>query len=234
MRERRFSAGVVVSASHNPYTDNGVKLISPQGTKFSDTVETKLEGEILKRRNSSGHSADAALRVDASLDEHYLQYLRRVVLPGARLERMRLVLDCANGAVSELGPSLFRTLGAEVTAIHCQPDGRNINDGCGSLYPESLQRKVLETRAELGVAFDGDADRAIFVSHSGRIVDGDGVLFIAARHMKAAGTLRADTVVGTTMSNLISDGTFPGFRYDSSFSGVPLTVTRPCASQHAT
>jgi phosphoglucosamine mutase len=202
VRERRFSAGVVVSASHNPYTDNGVKLISPQGTKFSDSVEAALEKEILKRRNSLRRGKDAALRVDPSLDENYLQYLRGFVPPGAKLAGMRLVLDCANGAVSELGPAFFRSLGAEVTAIHCRPDGRNINDNCGSLYPESLQRAVVEATADLGVAFDGDADRAIFVSGSGRIVNGDGVLLIAARHMKASGTLRAGTVVGTTMSNL--------------------------------
>src|SRR5208282_5020310 len=106
------------------------------------------------------------------------------------------------GAVSELGPALFRSLGAQVTAIHNRPNGKNINDGCGSLYPESLRKTVLETGASLGAAFDGDADRAIFVSSAGRIVDGDAVMFVAARHMKAAGTLRGGVVVGTTMSNL--------------------------------
>jgi phosphoglucosamine mutase len=202
VREQRFSAGIVVSASHNPWTDNGVKLISPQGTKFSDAVEAALETEILERRESAGGGEDPELRTDTALDALYLEYLRQFVLPGAKLEGMRIVLDCANGAVSELGPALFGSLGVEGTAIHCSPNGRNINDGCGSLHPESLQSAVLETDAALGVAFDGDADRAIFVTHKGRIVDGDAVLFIAARHMKAAGTLRAGTVVGTTMSNL--------------------------------
>ena len=202
VRENHFSAGVVVSASHNPYTDNGVKLISPQGTKFSDAVEAALEKEILRRRESAGGSADADLLPDTVLDAQYLEYLRRFVLPGARLEGMRLVLDCANGAVSELGPAFFRSLGAQVTPIYNRPNGKNINDGCGSLYPEDLRRAVLEGQAELGAAFDGDADRAIFVSSSGRIMDGDAVLFIAARQMKAAGTLRAGVVVGTTMSNL--------------------------------
>ncbi len=202
VRETGFSAGVVVSASHNPYTDNGVKLISAQGTKWPDAVEAALEKDILRRRESAGAVADANLPADTVLDAHYLEYLRRFVLPGARLEGMPLVLDCANGAVSELGPALFRSLGARVTPIHNRPNGKNINDNCGSLHPESLQKKVLETQAAMGAAFDGDADRAILVSGSGRIVDGDAVLFIAARHMKAAGTLRGGVVVGTTMSNL--------------------------------
>jgi phosphoglucosamine mutase len=202
VRENSFAAGVVVSASHNPWTDNGVKLISPRGTKFSDAVEAALEKEILERRETTGRGADAVLRADASLDAQYLAYLQRFVLPGARLAGLRMVLDCANGAVSELGPALFRSLGVEVTAIHNRPNGKNINDQCGSQHPESLRRAVLETGAALGAAFDGDADRAIFVSSSGRIVDGDAVLFIAARHMQAAGTLRGGVVVGTTMSNL--------------------------------
>jgi phosphoglucosamine mutase len=202
VRENKFSAGVVVSASHNPYTDNGVKLISALGTKFSDAVEASLEKDILRRRESAGAAADADLLPDTVLDAQYLEYLGRFVLPGARLEGMPIVLDCANGAVSELGPTLFRSLGARVTPIHCRPNGRNINDDCGSLHPDSLREAVLETQAELGAAFDGDADRAIFVSRSGRIVDGDGVLFIAARHMNRAGTLRGGAVVGTTMTNL--------------------------------
>jgi len=202
VRENKFSAGVVVSASHNPYTDNGVKLVSAQGTKFSDAVEASLEKDILRRRESAGAATDAKLLADTVLDAQYLEYLRRFVLPGARLEGMPVVLDCANGAVSELGPALFRSLEAKVTPIHCRPNGRNINDDCGSLHPEGLREAVLETGAELGAAFDGDADRAIFVSRSGRIVDGDAVLFIAARHMNRAGTLRGGAVVGTTMTNL--------------------------------
>jgi len=202
VRMDRFSAGVVVSASHNPYTDNGIKLISPEGTKFSDAVEAALEREILERRKSAGAASDAKLPADTVLDAQYLDYLRQFLLPGARLEGMPIVLDCANGAVSELGPALFRSLGMKVTAIHNRPNGRNINDGCGSLHPESLRKAVLESRAALGAAFDGDADRAIFVSSSGRIVDGDGVLFVAARHMNSAGTLRGGVVVGTTMTNL--------------------------------
>ncbi|HUK54965.1 MAG TPA: phosphoglucosamine mutase [Candidatus Binatia bacterium] len=202
VRENQFAAGIVVSASHNPWMDNGIKLISPQGTKFSDPVEAALEKEILARRESAGRGPDAELRTDPSLDSQYLAYLQRFVLPGARLAGLRITLDCANGAASELGPALFRSLGLQVTAIHHRPNGTNINDQCGSQHPESLLRAVAESKADLGAAFDGDADRAIFVSNSGRIVDGDAVLFIAARQMKAAGTLRGGVVVGTTMSNL--------------------------------
>src|SRR5262249_7960204 len=154
--------GVVISASHNPYTDNGVKLISPQGTKFSDAVEAALEKDILRRRETAGAMSDAVVPADTALDEQYLEYLRRFVLPGAKLAGLRMVLDCANGAVSELGPELFQSLGVKVTAIHNTPNGKNINDHCGSLHPEDLQRKVKEMGADLGAAFDGDADRALF------------------------------------------------------------------------
>jgi phosphoglucosamine mutase len=205
VREKGYSAGVVISASHNPFTDNGVKLISGSGTKFSDEVELELEREIAARRGAARQPGEWALELpqpDPSLDEYYLAWLRGFALPGAKLEGMKLVLDCANGAASALGPELFRRLGARVTAIHADPDGRNINADCGSLHPESLLKAVVENRAALGVAFDGDADRAIFSTAAGRIVDGDGVLLVAARHMKAAGTLKGDAVVGTTMTNL--------------------------------
>lgn len=202
VREKSYSAGVVLSASHNPFTDNGVKLISPQGTKFSDLVEQGLEGEICARRDSARKSAPAALQTDPSLDSHYLAALRAMILPGARLAGMKMVLDCANGAASELAPELFRSLGAEVTPIHNHPDGRNINAGCGSLHPESLQNKVVEVGAQFGAAFDGDADRAIFSDAAGHLVNGDGVLLAAARYMKQSGELKAGAVVGTTMSNL--------------------------------
>ncbi|NDQ57827.1 MAG: phosphoglucosamine mutase [Acidipila sp.] len=218
VRLKGFSAGVVISASHNPFTDNGVKLFSGSGTKFSDEVELELEREIVARRAATGAAPGSspevapevarkvaqrvALEADTSLDEQYLAWLRGFALPGAKLEGMKLVLDCANGAASALGPQLFRSLGAQVMAINAEPDGRNINVDCGSLYPESLRKQVVDSHAALGVAFDGDADRAIFSSGMGRIVDGDGVMLAAARHMKAAGTLKGDVVVGTTMSNL--------------------------------
>jgi phosphoglucosamine mutase len=202
VRQKDFSAGIVISASHNPFHDNGVKLFAGTGMKFPDDVEEHLEIEIHEHRDWAANHHDAPVPTDASFDEEYLAYLRGRMIPGASLKGLKLVLDCANGAASQLGPTLFRSLGADVIAIHNEPNGRNINDGCGSLYPEKLREKVLEMRAALGVAFDGDADRAMFVSSSGRHVDGDGVLLAAARHLKSAGQLRGDRIIGTTMANL--------------------------------
>jgi phosphoglucosamine mutase len=202
VRQQKFSAGVVISASHNPYHDNGVKLFAGSGMKFPDEREEQLEGEILRHQNGEAPAAAKQLRPDRRLDEEYLEFLRGCVLPEARLSGLKIVLDCANGAASALGPALFRSLGADVTAIHDRPDGRNINAGCGSLHPESLCLKVREQRAALGVAFDGDADRAMFISASGRLVNGDGVLLIAARYLRSVGQLRGERVIGTTMTNL--------------------------------
>jgi phosphoglucosamine mutase len=193
---------MVISASHNPYHDNGVKLFAGTGMKFPDEVEEHLETEIHAHKGRETAAHGAPVPADLSLDEQYLEYLRGCAIPGANLKGLKLVLDCANGAASELGPALFRSLGANVTAIHDRPNGRNINDGCGSLHPEKLREKVLETRAALGVAFDGDADRAMFVSASGRHVDGDGVLLAAARYLKSVGKLKGGRVIGTTMANL--------------------------------
>src|SRR5207245_6763931 len=142
------------------------------------------------------------LEADESLDADYVEFLRSRTIPGAKLSGMKLVIDCANGAATRLGPTLLHSLGAEVAASHNQPDGRNINAGCGSLHPESLQRKVVETHAVLGVAFDGDADRAIFVSATGHLVDGDGVLLAAARYLASAEQLKGTRIIGTTMANL--------------------------------
>lgn len=202
VRRQGFSAGVVISASHNPWTDNGVKLFSRAGMKFPDAIEEAIEQHILQHTQFPPSGDDAELPPAAALDADYLAMLRGAVLPGARFAGMRLVLDCANGAAFRLGPELFRSLGAEVVAIHDAPDGRNINAGCGSTHPESLQQKVVEAGAALGVAFDGDADRALFVAASGRLVDGDGVLLAAARYLRSAGQLKGQTIVGTTMTNL--------------------------------
>jgi phosphoglucosamine mutase len=202
VRQEGFGAGVVISASHNPFHDNGVKLISSAGTKFADEIEAGLESTIWKRKDEKVSDKPATLAADTSLDDDYLAFLRARAIPGAQLTGMKLVLDCANGAASELGPALFDSLGAEVLAIHNQPDGRNINAGCGSLHPECLQKKVVETSAALGVAFDGDADRAVFVSASGLLVNGDGVLLAAARYLASVGQLKGRRIVGTTMANL--------------------------------
>jgi phosphoglucosamine mutase len=205
-----FSAGVVISASHNPYHDNGVKLISSSGMKFPDAVEHEIEHLILSFNDSSPASgaagAEPVTKVhpdgEEKLHQDYLGGLRAAALPGAKFAGMKIVLDCANGAASELAPQLFRMLGAEVVAINNAPDGKNINAGCGSLHPEGMQKRVVESGAMLGVAFDGDADRAIFASASGKLVDGDGVLLVAGRYMKSARKLKGNVIVGTTMANL--------------------------------
>jgi phosphoglucosamine mutase len=205
-----FSAGVVISASHNPYHDNGVKLISSSGMKFPDAVEHEIEHLILSPNGSApaprAASAPRASKAhpdgDEKLHQDYLAGLRAAVVPGAKFAGMKVVLDCANGAASELAPQLFRMLGAEVVAINNAPDGRNINAGCGSLHPEEMQKRVVESGATLGMAFDGDADRAIFASSSGKLVDGDSVLLVAGRYMKSVGKLKGNVIVGTTMANL--------------------------------
>jgi phosphoglucosamine mutase len=204
VRQNDFEAGVVISASHNPFHDNGVKLFSHAGMKFPDATEEVLELEIIKHRdkNKSSHISTAALAADQSLDEEYLAYLRERIIPGAKLNGFRMVLDCANGAAFKLGPELFRSLGMEVLSMSDSPDGRNINAGCGSLHLEGLRKRVLAERATLGVAFDGDADRALFVSADGQIVNGDGVMLAGARYLKSQNKLKGNRVVGTSMSNL--------------------------------
>jgi phosphoglucosamine mutase len=204
VRQNDFEAGVVISASHNPFHDNGVKLFSHEGMKFPDAVEESLEREILKYRESHPAPSIPATRLsaDESLDAQYLDYLRARVLPGATLSGLRIALDCANGAAYKLGPQLFRSLGAEVLPIGVTPDGRNINAGCGSLHLESLQKFVVAERAVLGVAFDGDADRALFVTAEGQIVNGDGVMLAAARYLNSQQKLKGSRIVGTSMSNL--------------------------------
>ncbi|MBZ5610909.1 MAG: phosphoglucosamine mutase [Acidobacteriia bacterium] len=199
-----FAAGVMISASHNPYQDNGIKLIGHTGYKLPDEQEEQLETEILARLGQRQESAAAPLQVDAGLDRSYIDHLA-ATLPGG-LQGLRIVADCANGSASFLAPELFARLGARVHAIHCSPDGRNINLNCGSLHLEPLRDAVLRQSADVGVAFDGDADRALFVTSSGKIVDGDAVLLLAARHLKQQGRLARGNappvVVATVMSNL--------------------------------
>jgi phosphoglucosamine mutase len=197
-----FAAGVVISASHNPYHDNGVKLISSTGMKFPDATEAALEQTVLSSRDIVSTATALRLHDNEKIDDDYLAGLTQALLPGAKLAGMKIVLDCANGASSNLAPRLFRSLGADVIPINHTPDGKNINANCGSLHPESMQKRVVECGAALGVAFDGDADRAVFSSATGKLVDGDGVLFVVARYLKSVGKLETDVVVGTSMANL--------------------------------
>ena len=195
-----FAAGVMISASHNPYQDNGIKVFTHSGFKLPDEEERAIEESLLRLRDEEPEPRPASIEVDEELDRQYLEYLRSTV--AVRLDGVRLVLDCGNGAAWRLAPELFQGLGAEVATLGASPDGRNINLQCGALHPENLARAVVEHGASFGAAFDGDADRAIFVAKSGRIVNGDGVLLAAARAWKAAGRLTGDTVVSTVMANL--------------------------------
>ncbi len=210
VRQNDFQAGVVISASHNPYHDNGVKLFSHAGMKFPDSTEEDIEAGVL-RYLAAGDSSDDAiasavaavvLSPDESFDAEYLDFLRARLISGANLKNFRIVLDCANGAAYKLGPELFRSLGASVITIGDAPDGRNINANCGSLHLEALQQRVIAEKAQLGVAFDGDADRALFVADTGRIVNGDGVLLAVARYLKMFDQLPGNRVIATSMSNL--------------------------------
>jgi phosphoglucosamine mutase len=199
-RTGAFRAGVMISASHNPYQDNGIKVFGHSGFKLPDSEEHTIEKEIFRLKATKLGTDSASIEVDESLDRHYLEYLISTV--SARFDGLRLVIDCGNGASYRLAPELFRRLGAEVTVLCAEPDGRNINLNCGALHVENLQRLVCSEQADAGVAFDGDADRAIFIAKGGRIVDGDGVLLAAARALRAAGQLKGDMVIATVMSNL--------------------------------
>jgi phosphoglucosamine mutase len=196
-----FVAGVMISASHNPYQDNGIKVFGHSGFKLPDAEEHEMEREIIGLLDHGpGQTTPKSLAVDPGLDQRYIDYLLSIVT--VRFDGIRMVLDCGNGAASNLAPELFRRTGAEVHAICCAPNGKNINLNCGALYLEKMRQVVVERKADLGVAFDGDADRAIFVAASGKIVDGDAVLLMAARSLKAAGHLTGDIVVSTVMANL--------------------------------
>jgi phosphoglucosamine mutase len=195
-----FQAGVMISASHNPFQDNGIKVFGHSGFKLPDAEEHTIEQEIFRLRQQGAQPAPATLTIDEGLDRQYLEYLISTV--PVPFEGLRIVLDCGNGAAYRLAPELFRRLGAEVTLLCAEPNGRNINLNCGALYVEGLRNALVAQAADGGVAFDGDADRAIFVSGSGKLVDGDAVLLASARALKSAGRLSRGTVVATVMSNL--------------------------------
>ena len=197
-RTDTFAAGVMISASHNPYRDNGIKIVDHSGFKLPDDQEHALERDIFAWLESGEKVLPKPLAVDEGLDCAYVDHLA-ATLPGG-VDGLSIVVDAANGSASYLAPALFERLGAKVECLHCAPDGKNINLHCGSQHLESLRARVMATGASLGVAFDGDADRAVFVSHSGKIVDGDAVLLLTALPLHAAG--RLTEVVATVMSNL--------------------------------
>ena len=199
-RTGNFAAGIMISASHNPFEDNGIKIFARTGFKLPDAEEHEIEEEIFRLvREVTPVAAPPELR-DSYPVRPYLDFLLSTLATdfGGR----RIVLDCGNGAASALAPGLFREAGADVTAVCNQPNGRNINLDCGALHLERLREKVLEMKADVGVAFDGDADRALFVASSGRVVDGDATLLMAARRFQADGHLPGNVVVSTVMANL--------------------------------
>ena len=199
-----FGAGVVISASHNPWRDNGIKLFGGDGFKLPDAVELAMEEEILYHAAEVDAPDPAALppvEDNARLRDDYIQFLIDCA-PGLRLEGLRIVADCANGAASAVAPELFRRLGGNVTLLNIAPDGRNINDGCGALHPQWVAGEVAARGADLGLTFDGDADRCMLAGSHGNVINGDAILLIAARDLKARGMLTGDLVVATTMSNM--------------------------------
>ena len=204
-RTQSFVAGVMISASHNPFEDNGLKVFDHSGLKLPDDQEHWLEEDLLALAAKDPLPQRADVTIDPSLDAEYLNYLLTIATgPTVKtpLAGRKLLLDCANGASSHLAPALFRQLGAEVIAVATAPDGRNINAGVGALYVEALRQEVVALGADAGIAFDGDADRCMIVSPAGKIIDGDHVLLICARHLRAGGHLKNAMVVSTVMSNL--------------------------------
>lgn len=203
-RKHCFAAGVVISASHNPWRDNGIKLFGADGFKLPDAVELAMEDEILshaKLATAPDPATLPALEDNESLQADYIQFLIDSV-PGLNLAGLRIVVDCANGAAAAVAPSLFRRLGGDVTLLNIAPDGKNINDGCGALHPTWVANEVKNRGADLGLTFDGDADRCMLAGHRGTVINGDAILLMAARDLKARGLLSGDMVVATTMSNM--------------------------------
>ena len=199
-RAKGYDLGVVISASHNPFSDNGIKVFSGRGQKFGEAVERRVE-EIVADEGWTPRAGSATPVPTADLSEDYLDHLRAIVA-GVPISAMRVAVDCSNGAASVVGPALLRSLGLDPVAMADSPDGRNINLDCGSTHPEQLARLVEATGAQVGVAFDGDADRAIFVDHLGRVVNGDAVLLMCARQLQREGRLSGGAIVATVMSNI--------------------------------
>lgn len=200
-RHHGFAAGVVVSASHNPYQDNGIKVLSRAGTKLPEAMELAIE-EALEKSHPPHSSQVTDLKLQPELRNDYLKFLASLVSNGIRPSRYRLVVDCANGASAAVVPELFASLGIKASLLNAESNGRNINLNCGSLHPQSMAALTKSSGADLGVAFDGDADRAIFSTHEGRVADGDHVLYAAAPFFQARGKLKGSAVVGTLMTNL--------------------------------
>jgi phosphoglucosamine mutase len=220
--DMRCKAGVMISASHNPYQDNGIKFFGHDGYKLPDELEDRIEqlignGELDRYRAAPDQLGRASRIEDAA--GRYIVFLKNTFPVDQSLDGMRVVLDCANGAAYRVGPTMLQELGAEVFASGIEPNGYNINKGCGSLFPEKLSARVRELRADVGIAVDGDADRCVMVDERGDIVDGDTLLFVCARDMAERGTLKGGAIVATVMSNLGLERALEGI-------GIRLVRTR--------
>lgn len=204
-RSLRVDAGIVISASHNPYDDNGIKFFSSDGMKLPDSIENEIEKAVfssaLKKIRPEGAWIGKAHRVDDA-SGRYIEFVKSTFPKGKTLEGLKIVVDCANGSAYKITPSVLHELGADVIAINNKPDGKNINAGCGATHPEAMQKAVLEHKADLGIAHDGDADRVILCDAKQEIVDGDKIMGICALDMKREGRLKGKTVVATVMSNI--------------------------------
>jgi phosphoglucosamine mutase len=196
-----YTAGVVISASHNPFEDNGIKVFSGAGEKFTDAIERHVESIVADESwTVPDGTAPAVEQIDYRSE--YMTHLREILPDAARSRGLRLAVDCGNGATTTIAPRLFQEMGFEVRAVGVQPDGRNINLRCGSTAPEMLSKTVVEGKYALGVAYDGDGDRAIFVDEYGNVVDGDAVMLMCARQLKSEGRLKGNAIVATVMSNI--------------------------------
>ena len=219
LRKKRFLAGSVISASHNPPEFNGIKFFSSDGKKIPDAWEREIERRMEKLRATRAISMDLPrVRDFSEAKDLYVRFLKKSLPAGFSLRGMKWVLDCANGSASAIAPALFRSLGAGVVATHASPDGKNINVGCGAVHPESLRERVLRERAAGGCAFDGDADRVQFVDEKGELLDGDVLIGLAARHLKRTRKLKNSAVVTTVMANL-------GFMKAMKELGIKVLVT---------
>lgn len=218
-----YAGGVMISASHNPYEDNGIKVFASDGTKLTDAAEAEIEKRVFQLVGSGSQVVDTVpnQNISAKNDTGFVERYQKLLLShfpsGKWLSGMRLVVDCANGATSVVAPELLRRLGADVITTHASPDGININAACGAVHLDSLIASMKSQAADFGVAFDGDADRSLFVSRSGRLLDGDAVLLIMARRLKRAGRMNPPVVIGTLMTN---------FSLERMFREEGITLTR--------
>ena len=203
-KSMRADIGIMISASHNPYEDNGIKIFDAEGQKLSDDVESEIE-ELMQQDLTGKLSAPSELGRAKRLENargRYIEFVKNTFPKSKTLEGLKIVLDCANGAAYHVAPIIFQELGAEVIAINHTPDGFNINKDCGSTHPENVSKKVLETRSHLGIALDGDADRLLMCDEKGESIDGDQLMGIIATHLKNSGQLKGNAIAATVMSNL--------------------------------